>query len=125
VQPSVQDEILLSSFVMAVGAFLYVQPPMSADPCKVYNRTHPLQAARMRWVMNNVINWCKQNDRPALAAYMTLNRFQTLMLVVATAISGMNGGGDWREQTAFLKSEDGSKYLKQLTELVRAHAQAL
>jgi hypothetical protein len=40
-QPRVQDEILLSSFVMAVGAFLYVLPPMSADPCEVYNRTHP------------------------------------------------------------------------------------
>lgn len=124
-QPSVQDEILLSSFVMALGAFLYVLPPMSAESCQVYNRTHPLQAARMRWVMNNTINWCKQNNRPALAAYMTVNRFQTLMLVVATAISRMNGGRDWQEQTAFLKSGDGSKYLEQLAVLVKVHAQAL
>ena len=124
-QASVQDEILFSSFVMAVGAFLYVLPPASVDPSEVYNRSHPLQAARMRWVMNNAINWCKQNDRLALAAYMTVNRFQSLMLVVATAISGMNGGRDWREQTAFLKSQDGSKYLKQLEALVKAHAMAL
>jgi hypothetical protein len=39
-QPSVQDEILLSSFVMAVGAFLYVLPPMCTDPCEVY-KSHP------------------------------------------------------------------------------------
>jgi hypothetical protein len=74
--------------------------------------------------MNNTINWCKQNNRPTLASYMTVNRFQTLMLVVATAISGMNGGRDWGEQALFLKSEDGSKYLKQLTVLVKAHTQA-
>lgn len=67
----------------------------------------------------------QQNNRPALAAFMTVNRFQTPMLVVATAISGMNGGRDWQEQTAFLKFEDGSKYLEQLTVLVKAHAQAL
>ncbi len=75
--------------------------------------------------MNNTINWCKQNNGPALASYMTVNRFQTLMLVVATAISGMNGGRDWSEQTLFLQYVDGSKYLKQLTVLVKAHAQAL
>jgi hypothetical protein len=121
----VQDEILFSSFVMAVGAFLYVLPPLSVDPCEVYGRSHPLQAVRMRWVMNNALNWCKQNDRLALAAYMTVNRFQTLMLVVATAISKMNGGRDWRQQSSFLKSAEGSKYLKQLTVLVKAHAQAL
>lgn len=40
-QLSVRDEILLSSFVMAVGAFLHVLPPMSADPCEVYNRSQP------------------------------------------------------------------------------------
>jgi hypothetical protein len=121
----VQDATLFSSFVMAVGAFLYVLPPASVDPSEVYRRTHPLQAARMRWIMNNAINWCKQNNRPALATYMTVNRFQTLMLVVATATSAVNGGRDWREQTAFLKSEDGSEYLKQLTVLVKAYAQAL
>jgi hypothetical protein len=124
-QPSVQDEILLSSFVMAVGAFLYVLPPVSVDPCEIYSRSHPLQAARMRWVMNNTINWCKQNDRPALAAYMTVARFQTLMLVIATAISRINGERDWSEQTAFLKSKAGSSYLNQLTLLVRSHIQAL
>ena len=75
--------------------------------------------------MNNAINWCRQNSRSTLADYMTVDRFQTLMLVVADAISATNGGIDWREQTAFLKSEDGSNYLTQLSALVKAHVQAL
>jgi hypothetical protein len=123
--PSVQDELLLSSIVAAVGAFMYVLPPLSTDPCEIYIRTHPLQALRMRWIMNNIIQWCNQNNRPLLAAYMTVKRFQTIMLIVATAISGINGGLDWREQTGFLRSEAGSKYLTQVTALVRAHVQAL
>ena len=75
--------------------------------------------------MNNAISWCKQNNRPSLAAYMTVNRFQAIMQVVATAISGVNARHDWRDQTTFLRSESGSKYLKELTSLVKAHAHSL
>jgi hypothetical protein len=47
------------------------------------------------------------------------------MAVVERAISGIRPENDWREQTVFLKSEEGSKYLKELDALVRAHVQAL
>lgn len=120
-----QDEVLFSSFVMAIGAFLYVQRPFSVDHSEVYNRTHPLQAARMSWIMRNATRWCNQNNRAVLAAYMTLDKFQLLMNIVSAAITGMTGGHNWTEQTAFLQSDAGSKYFKQLEARVKLHVQAL
>jgi hypothetical protein len=122
---SVQDEILFSSFVMAMGAFLLVLSPSSVDLSRVYTRTHPLPAARMNWIMRHATGWCKQNGRSALITYMASNTFQATMAVVERAISGIRPANDWREQTVFLKSEEGSKYLKELDALVRAHVQAL
>jgi hypothetical protein len=120
-----QDEILFSSFVMAVGAFLYVLRPFSVNSSEVYTRTHPPQAARMSWIIRNATRWCDQNNRAALAAYMTLRKFQLLMNIVSVAIVGMTGGHNWGEQTAFLQSDAGSKYFKQLEARVKFHVQAL
>src|ERR1700693_2245535 len=68
----------------------------------------PLPLARMNCVMRHAISWCRQNDRPALAAYMTPNQFEVIMSVVERAILGTAPTHNWREQAAFLKSEDGS-----------------
>lgn len=121
---SAQDEVLFSSFVVAVGAFLFVRRPVALDNAGVYRLTHPPQAARMNYVMHNAIGWCRQN-RPGLEAWMTTDRFQRLMSSVAAATWGMNGGSDWREQTAFLQSEVGSEYLRKLNRCLRAHIQSL
>lgn len=117
-----QDETLFSSFVIAIGAFLYSLPPASASPSEVYCRTHPIQAVRMRWIMDAAISWCKQNERASLAEFMTVNRFQALMSVVDRTMRQTTGHHDWRAQTAFLKSEDGSKYVNTLFTLVRESA---
>jgi hypothetical protein len=122
-QPSVQDEILFSSFVIAVGAFFHVLPPLSI--IGVHNRTHPLQSVRLSWVMSSALTWCRQNDREPLAAYMTKERFNTIMHVVERALLGITGGHDWRAQLSFVHSEQGSNYSKRLSELVEAHVQGL
>jgi hypothetical protein len=123
-QPERQDEILFYSFVMAIAAFLFILPPTSVDASTIYNRSHPPPAARMSEIMHSAIGWCKQN-RPALVAVMTLDKFQTLTTVVSAALSGMNGGTDWSGQTAFLKSENGSEYSTELRAHVRKHIKSL
>jgi len=121
---AIQDEVLFSSFVIAVGAFLFAQAPSPVDSAGIYALTHPPQAARMNYVMNFAIGWCKQN-RPGLEACMTTERFKILMGAVATATWGMNGGSDWIAQTTFLQSDDGSRYIKKLDECVKAHILSL
>lgn len=122
---SVQDEILFSSFFMAIGAFLYALSPVPVDLSKVYTRTHPLPATRMAWIVGHAKRWCTQNNRSELAASMTRGKYQTLMVAVARAIAGIGVEPDWSEQTAFLQSEPGSKYRSKLEELFKTHVEAL
>ncbi|MGA9569232.1 MAG: M48 family metalloprotease [Candidatus Acidiferrales bacterium] len=119
-----QDEVLFSLFVVAIGGFLFVVPPIPLDPSTIYTLSHPPQAARMNWIMYNAIGWCKQN-RPALEARMRQDRFQMLMRIAAGATWGMNGGKDWSEQTTFLQSESGSEYMKKLDAKVKEHILSL
>lgn len=101
-----QDQVLFSCFIAAIAAYLFVRPPEPLDN-NIYKLTHPPQAARMNCLMQQAISWCKQN-RPALASWMTLERFQNLMEIVAEATWGTNGGRNWGKQTAFLQSEEGA-----------------
>jgi hypothetical protein len=108
------DEILLSSFIIAVAAFFFVREPDVCDERTIYKLTHPPQAARMHEVMRNVQDWCKQN-RPALEAWMTLARFQVLMHAVEEASSGTD---NWSQQTAFFLTNPGAEYIRRLEEHV-------
>ena len=121
---SIQDEILLSAFVVAVGAFFFARSPSTLEDVDVCNLTHPPQAARMNYLMHTVIAWCK-HYRPLLEAYMTRERFQILMSAAAQAVWGMNGGRDWISQNEFLRSERGSEYQTKLEERVKEHVQSL
>lgn len=122
--PSVQDEVLFSCFVIAIGAYLFVRPPQALDNVSIYELTHPPQAARMNFLMHQAIFWCKQK-RPGLELWMTLDRFQKLMNRVAQATWGMNGGKDWVEQIEFLRSEDGAEYVSKLDRSLKAYIQSL
>jgi len=106
------DEILLSSFILAVAAVLLIFPPTVFDERKLYRLTHPPQAARMNEVMHRVQTWCEQN-RPALGAWMTLGRFQRL-LRTAEASSEVNGALDWSQQTEFFLTQAGADYFRRL-----------
>jgi len=123
-QPTVQDEALFGCFVVAIGGYLFVRPPHDLDSTIVYGFTHPPQAVRMACLMDQAIRWCGQK-RPALAGWMTIDRFQTLMRSAAEATWGMNGGRDWAAQAAFLLSEEGTKYRGKLNEGIRGYIQSL
>lgn len=120
----VQDQVLLSSFIIAVAAFFFVRPPQVLTASTAYRLTHPPQAARMNLVMKAVQSWCVQN-RPALVDWMTLDRFQTLMRAVASATWRMNGGQDWSEQVTFLRSAIGTEYFRKLDDSLITQVKAL
>jgi len=121
---SIQDEILFSCFVVAVGAFFFLRFPVAIDKASIYTLTHPPQAARMNCVMQQAIRWCKQR-RPGLEASMPFNRFEMLMNTMAEATLKLNRGHDWTAQTEFLRSQDGIEYFLQLDKLFKTHVQSL
>jgi hypothetical protein len=119
-----QDKLLLSLFVVVVGAFLFVRPPVVVDPAKILRLKYPPQAVRMDFIMRNAVRWIRQN-KPHLGLWVTPDKFQMLMRIAAGAVWGMNGGKDWEEQTSLVKSENGSEYLKKLGALVDNHIRSL
>jgi hypothetical protein len=121
---SIQDEVLFSSFVVAVGAYLFVRPTPALDKASIYKLTHPPQAARMNCLMNQALRWCSKN-RPALEAWMTPEQFQMLMSIVARAAVEISGSSSWKAQAEFLQSKDGIEYLGRLDDSVKAHIQSL
>jgi hypothetical protein len=114
-----QDEVLLSCFVIAVGGYLFTRPARALDSVNVYRFSHPPQAARMNCLMQEAMAWCRQN-RPGLETWMTLNRFQTLMNASAAAVLGADGSAIWDAQSAFLVSEHGVEYFRQLDKRLKA-----
>ncbi|MGA2741437.1 MAG: hypothetical protein ABSG65_28885 [Bryobacteraceae bacterium] len=120
---SVQDEVLLSCFVVAVGACLYALPPATVDSAEIYARAHPPQAERMNRLMQQAMRWCQQ-VRPDLVAWMTPPRFQELMTSSAETILG-DGGMSWAAQTAFLTSTAGREYNQMLDSVCQAYVRSL
>jgi hypothetical protein len=107
----VQDNILFSCFVMAVGAYFYHSTPITAAVSTVYGLTHPPQAARMNWVMLEARRWCSYYQ-PGLGEWMTNEHFNFLMSIVAEATWGAAGSRNWADQTEFFRSRDGAEYLQ-------------
>lgn len=122
--PVLQDQALLSCFVVAVGAYFFVRPPQTVNRENIYRLTHPPQAARMNCLMHRAMVWCQQN-RPTLREWMTVERFQLLMSGVVDATWGLNGGKDWVEQDAFFRSEEGARYIRKLDEDLKAYILSL
>lgn len=123
-QSGVQDEILFALFVVAVAAYLFLRPAPDLDPIEIYKLTHPPQAARMNFLMQETMGWCSHN-RPALEIWMK-SRFPHLMRVTAEAVlGGVAGAKVWSNQSAFLRSQEGAKYIRALAEGIEAYRKAL
>jgi|ERR1035437_2387400 hypothetical protein len=124
VQAGIQDEALLSLVVLAVGAYLFLRPAPTLNSVDIYKRSHPPQVVRMDCLMQEVMNWCRQN-RPELQALMTPSRFQQLMSAATEATLGMNGAQVCGDQAAFIRSEEGVKYMSTLALGVNAYKRSL
>jgi len=119
----VQEEALLSCFIIAVGAFFFIRAPIPRAS-HVKTLTHPPPAARMRFVMQNVVRWYGHN-RPGSDVPVSSERFIELMNAAGGATYGMNQQSDWATQTAFLQTSEGTKYLRTLQRLLERHVQSL
>ncbi len=122
--PDMQDGVLFLSFIIAIGAMLFVLSPASFDFSKCYTQTHPFPAVRMDWIMRHASNWCAENDKARLVP-MVQRTFQALMVIVEKASSQVSPANDWREQGEFMKSPFSSGYRREVMALVRGQAQAL
>ena len=107
-----QDEVLISAFVIAIGSLLFAIVPKH-NLSNIYQNSHPPHAARMNWIMQNVVQWCRRN-KPEVEHLMPLEKWQALMRHAAVAVCGMNGGVDWSDQVAFLQSIQGQEYASKI-----------
>ena len=78
----------------------------------------------MDLLMKNALRWCAQN-RPALAAWMTVDRFNPMMHIIVQATWGLKRGPSWVEQNAFFSSEDGAEYYRRIATLMDEHLASL
>ena len=92
-------------------------PPITFNKAKIYEASHPPQTARMNYVMERISIWCSQN-RPVLEKWITPDRFQTVMRVVADEIFGASGQASLNAQIDFLLSSEGIEYYKEISERV-------
>lgn len=122
--PTVQEQHLLATFVLALGAHYLDRHPRPIDSNSIYQIIHPPPAARMHFVMQHQRIWSGQN-RPHLQDWMMPNRFQVLMAAAAEALRGMKGRTAWSDQVAFLRSEAGARYVGALTQRVDAYKATL
>jgi hypothetical protein len=114
-----QDQVLFSCFLAAFAGFVFVLPTPSLEKENLSRLTHPPQAARLHFLMQHAVMWCTQN-RPLLAMWMTVDRFQRLMAAVASGLWAGERWNAWTAQVAFLLSADGAEYSRELTERLDA-----
>jgi hypothetical protein len=119
-----QDNVLVSFFIMAVGAFFLTRPPATATPSNVYTSEHPLQVVRMNCLVREIHRWCTQDNRE-VSEWLTMERLNFLMGIVSKAILGPGPANGWIAQSEFLSSKQGEEYLKKLDQCRIAHIQSL
>jgi hypothetical protein len=119
-----QDEALFFCFMVAVVGFFFARTPVDICRNDIYRLTHPPQVARLNYAMEHALAWCKLN-RPALAVWLTRDRFLSVTKSTAEAIWGMSGRLAWDSQIAFFQSNAGLEYIRKLGEGLKSYVAAL
>jgi hypothetical protein len=121
--PEVLDEVFLALFVVAIAGYMFLWPVPNVSATDIHKLTHPLEAARLNFLMHEVSGWCRQN-RPPLEAWLK-QQFQTLMQATAEAVLGRGGSAVWANQNQFLRSPDGAAYIAELGRRLEDYREAL
>jgi hypothetical protein len=111
----VSDFPLLSALVTAAGSFFFSRR-RTFHRNALSELTHPPPAARMHFVMEEIVSWMKEH-LPSASASVDLPLYRELMEAAARALAPKTSDKPWEEQTAFLVSAEGRAYL----ELLREH----
>jgi hypothetical protein len=118
------DQTAFLSFVVVACAHLSSRKLIDLEREDILNLSHPPQAARLDYLMRHALLWCEAN-RPLLVGWMTQERFRQVMEVIAEELWGIESRRPWATQTAFLSSDNGKEYLRQISSLIDAQKAAL
>lgn len=109
-----EDTELLALLVLAVGSFFFNRRQEFTEN-SISGLAHPLVTARMHFAMEEFVSWLTANRAPG-ASLITQARFYELMGAVWAALDPRTSARDWAEQTTFLLSANGARYLALLSE---------
>lgn len=110
----VQDEALLSFFVVTVAGLFFALPHPHFESTKVCNSDHPPRIARLHYILWQATGWCGIHLTKT-AAWMSSFaeghvRFKVLFDAVSVALRGMDGHAAWEEEISYLLSAEGKIY---------------
>lgn len=107
---AVQDDVMVSCFVVAQAAFTFLREPKPVEKDEVYWDTHPPQPVRLQLMSRHVLKFLSE-FRPGVRDTMTQPRYQTLMDTVSRLMwTKGRHPALWREHHKFLRSPEGITY---------------
>jgi hypothetical protein len=108
------DEFLLTAFFIALTALFCSMWPENVPISEIRDLRHPPAPVRIEYAIRDATMWCGQNASVS-QAWFEAERFSAIYLAVINAITG-GGRSQWDSHIAFLRSEDGAAYDRQLTQ---------
>jgi hypothetical protein len=99
-------------FVLSLAAVLYNLETPPFDPSKVRSRTHSEGLVRMNILLGEILGWC--TDNAGWPDAISLETFQGIIDLVATAASNASQHQIWQDQGAYLMTEEGKTYLNDI-----------
>lgn len=111
-----QSRALLSLLVLVVGSFfaLYMTAPF--DSTRALTATHPPPATRMAFLMEHVQLFVRQNPPVGLKDWFDGHIYRSLVRAATDEVSP----AIWLDESRFRASEDGGRYVDELTRRVNA-----
>jgi hypothetical protein len=108
------DELLLTCFFLAVTSLFCALWPENIKITSIWQFVHPPAPVRIEYAIRVAQMWCDQNGSVP-QSWFGAERFRRLFSVAVDAIGG-NPRQQWDAHISFLRSEEGSKYDRRLSE---------
>lgn len=102
-------EFVLTLFVLSVATVLYYLESTTFNPSEVRRATHSDGLVRMNILMGEILGWC--TDNVGWPNAISWADFQRIMSLVVTAASTSAQEQIWKEQGAYLQTDEGKAYL--------------
>jgi len=112
------DEFLLTGFFVALTALFCSLWPETVALASIRQAPHPPAPVRIDYTIRVASMWCNQNASVP-ESWFEAERFRAIYLSATDAIAG-GARPQWDVQIAFLRSDEGLKYDRQLSERFEA-----
>jgi hypothetical protein len=111
------DQTLCCCFVVLTCAYFSSRGLIDLEKNDVLTRPHPPQIVRLHYLLFHALSWC-QKGRPLLVGWLTQEMVTLIMKAVAEELWGLESRRPWASQVAFMRSDKGKIYLKELGTLI-------